>query len=295
MRVNPNISSDILAALARTQKESTIDLQQVSSGRRVNVPSDDPTAAAILVGNHARTDQADQYLRSITSIQSELQTADATLSSVVTTLQRAISLGVQGANGTLSDANRLSIAQDLSGIKQQLLGLANLSFQGRYVFAGTNSKTPPFVLDATQPSGVRYDGNAGVNAVEVGEGFRVQVNVPGTQIFAAPSGSVFQAISDLIVALQTNTGIDTAVAEVRAGFDQVTSQRVFYGNSLNQIESQQMFLGNVKLQLASEDNKVGGADLAAALSRLSNAQNARTATLQAAAQISQVSLFDFLK
>ena len=295
MRVNPNITGDILAALARTQKKSTIDLQQVSSGRRVNVPSDDPTAAAVLVGNHARTDQTDQYLRSITSLQSELQTADATLSSVVTTLQRAISLGVQGANGTLSDANRLSIAQDVTGIQQQLLGLANLSFQGRFVFAGTNSKTPPFVVDATQSSGVRYDGNAGVNAVEVGEGFRLPVNLPGSQIFAAASGSVFQSIHDLIVALQTNTGIDNAVSAVRAAFDQVTSQRVFYGNALNQIESQQTFLGSIKLQLATEDNKVGGTDLAAALSRLSNAQDARTATLQAAAQISQVNLFDFLK
>jgi flagellar hook-associated protein 3 FlgL len=295
MRVNPNMTGDILAALARTQKESAIDLQQVASGRRVNVPSDDPTAAAVLVGNRARTDQTDQYLRSITSLQSELQTADATLSSAVTTLQRAISLGVQGANGTLSDANRLSIAHDVTGIQQQLLSLANLSFQGRFVFAGTNSKTPPFVVDGTQASGVRYDGNTGVNAVEVGDGFRVQVNVPGSQIFAAASGSVFQSIHDLIVALQTNTGIDTAVSSVRAAFDQVTSQRVFYGNALNQIESQQTFLGSVKLQLATEDNKVGGTDLAAALSRLSNAQDARTATLQAAAQISQVNLFDFLK
>lgn len=294
MRVNPNLSGDILAALARTQKEAATDLQQVASGRRVTVPSDDPTAAAALVGNHARTDQADQYLRSITSIQSELQTADATLSSVVTVLQRAISLGVQGGNGTLSDANRLSIAQDVSGIRDQLLGLANLSFQGRYVFAGTNSKTPPYVLDATQPSGVRYDGNASVNAVEVGDGYRLQVNLPGSQIFSNPSASVFQAVHDLIVALQTNTGIDTAVFGVRAAFDQVTSQRVFYGNALNQLENQQTFLGSAKLQLASEENAIGGADLAAALSRLANAQDARTATLEAAAKISQVNLFDFL-
>jgi flagellar hook-associated protein 3 FlgL len=294
MRVNPNITGDILAALARTQKESAIDLQQVTTGRRVNVPSDDPTAAAVLVGNHARADQADQYLRSLNSIQSELETADATISSVVTTLQRAISLGVQGANGTLSDANRLSIAGDVAGIQQQLLSLANLSFQGRYVFAGTNSKNPPFVLDASQASGVRYDGNAGVNAVEVGEGYRLQVNLPGSQIFAQPGASVFQAIHDLMVSLQTNSGIDTAVAQVRAAFDQVTSKRVFYGNALNQLQSQETFLGSVKLQLASEENKVGGADLAAALSRLSNAQDARTATLQAAAKISEVNLFDFL-
>ena len=61
------------------------------------------------------------------------------------------------------------------------------------------------------------------------------------------------------------------------------------------LESQQTFLGSVKLQLATEEDKVGGTDLAAALSRLSDAENARTATLQAAGQIARVNLFDFLK
>jgi flagellar hook-associated protein 3 FlgL len=180
MRVNRDSTNDLLVALARTEKQSQTAFLQVSSGRRVNVPSDDPTAAAILVSNRARTDQTDQYLRSITSIQGELQTADATLNSAVSALQRAISLGVQGANGTLSNANRLSIADDVTGIEEQILSLANLSFQGRYVFAGTNSKTTPFVKDATQPSGIRYDGNAGVNSVAVGEGFQLAVKTfPG--------------------------------------------------------------------------------------------------------------------
>jgi flagellar hook-associated protein 3 FlgL len=295
MRVNRDSTNDLLVALARTEKQSQTAFLQVSSGRRVNVPSDDPTAAAILVSNRARTDQTDQYLRSITSIQGELQTADATLNSAVSALQRAISLGVQGANGTLSNANRLSIADDVTGIEEQILSLANLSFQGRYVFAGTDSKTTPFVKDATQPSGIRYDGNAGVNSVAVGEGFQLAVNLPGSTLFMDSAGPVFQALNDLVVALQTNTGIDNAVTQLRAAYDHVTTERVFYGNVLKQLESQQSFLGSVKLQLAGEENDVGGADLAAALSRLANAQDARTATLQAAGIVSQVNLFDFLK
>jgi flagellin-like hook-associated protein FlgL len=109
------------------------------------------------------------------------------------------------------------------------------------------------------------------------------------------AGPVFQALNGLVVALQTNTGIDNAVTQLRAAYDHVTTERVFYGNVLKQLESQQSFLGSVKLQLAGEENDVGGADLAAALSRLANAQDARTATLQAAGIVSQVNLFDFLK
>ena len=69
MRVNPNTTNDLLLALARTEKEARTAFLQVSTGRSVNLPSDDPTAAAVLVGNHMRADQTDQYLRSITSVQ----------------------------------------------------------------------------------------------------------------------------------------------------------------------------------------------------------------------------------
>lgn len=294
MRVNPNYTPDLLAASAATQQEEQKALQEMSTGRRVNIPSDDPTVAAVLVGNHSRADQADQFLRSISGIQAELQTADSTLNSVVLALQRAISLGVQGANGTLSDANRASLVGELQGLQQQLTSLANTTFQGSFIFAGTETRTQPFVADATQPSGVRYDGNAGVNSVAVGDGFNVQFNLPGSQLFMAAGGNVFQAMHDLILSLQNNAGIDVAVAGVRQAFDQVSAQRVFYGNSMNQLSAQQTFLNNSKLALSEQENQIGGADLAAAASRLVNAENARNAALAAAARISGTTLFDFL-
>ena len=294
MRINPNVTADLLAALANAQDQQNESMLQMASGRRVNKPSDDPSAAAILVQNQAQSSQVDQFLRSADSVQAQLQTTDSTLNSVVLALQRAISLGVEGANGTLSDSNRASVVGELNGIQDQLIGLANLSFQGQFVFAGTATQAQPFVADATQPSGVRYDGNAGTNSVAVGDGVSMQVNLPGSQIFAAPGSDVFQAVHDLVTALQTNTGIDTAVSGVRAAFDQVTAQRVFYGNAMNQLQSQQTYLNSDKLLLSQQENAVGGADLAAATTNLLSAQNARSAALAAAGKISQLSLFDYL-
>jgi flagellar hook-associated protein 3 FlgL len=294
MRINPNVTADLLAALANAQDQQNESMLQMASGRRVNKPSDDPSAAAILVQNQAQSSQVDQFLRSADSVQAQLQTTDSTLNSVVLALQRAISLGVEGANGTLSDSNRASVVGELNGIQGQLIGLANLSFQGQFVFAGTATQAQPFVADATQPSGVRYDGNAGTNSVAVGDGVSMQVNLPGSQIFAAPGSDVFQAVHDLVTALQTNTGIDTAVSGVRAAFDRVTAQRVFYGNAMNQLQSQQTYLNSDKLLLSQQENAVGGADLAAATTNLLGAQNARSAALAAAGKISQLSLFDYL-
>jgi len=152
MRVNPNITADILTAIWQTQEQENTALQQVSTGRRVNVPSDDPAAAAALVGNLTSSAQNDQYLQNTSSVEGMLQTADSTLSSVVSVLNQAISLGVQGANGTLSPSDQQGIAQQVIGIQSQVLQLANTSYQGIYIFAGTATTTPPFVAD---PSALR--------------------------------------------------------------------------------------------------------------------------------------------
>jgi hypothetical protein len=130
IRVNPNVLPDLLSALAQTRQQENTATLELASGSRINQPSDDPAGAAQMVANRDLSSQADTFLRSITSVNGLLQTADSTLSSVVTALQRAISLGVQGANGTLSNSDRSDVANELSGIQQQLISLANTSYQG---------------------------------------------------------------------------------------------------------------------------------------------------------------------
>jgi flagellar hook-associated protein 3 FlgL len=294
IRVNPNPTPDLLAALSEVTQQVNTATLQLATGSRINQPSDDPAGAAQLTQIAARSSQVDSFQKSTSTISGLLQTADSTLSSVVSALTRAISLGVQGATGTLSDADRSAVSQELSGIQTQLVSLANVSYQGQYVFGGT-AVVQPFTADSTAASGVRYDGNNGINSVVIGDHYQLQVNVPGAQIFNAAGAGVFQAMNDLIVSLGTNSGIDTAVAEVRAAFDQVTTQRVFYGNALNQIDAQQTFLSSEKLNLSTQQNTVASADPTAVASQLVKAQTAQNATLAAMARTGQTSLFDYLK
>lgn len=295
MRVNPNPLPDLISAIQQTQQEINTDLQQISSGQRVSVPSDDPAAAAMLVRNAGQTAAADQFLRSIQSVQGEMQNADSTLNSVVTTLQRAISLGVQGANGTLNDSDRTSVAAEVQGIQSQLVSLANLSYQGSYVFAGTQTQTAPYVLDSSSPSGVKYVGNSDSNTITVGDHFTVQTNLPGSQLFSSPGSDVFQAVQDLITSLQSDTNIDSAVTEVSSAYQHLNAQRVFYGNAMNQLNSQQNFLNSETTQLAAQQTSVGGADLSKVISDLVSAQTSRQATLEAVSQTQQTNLFNYIK
>jgi flagellar hook-associated protein 3 FlgL len=295
MRVNPDPYPDLLAAVAQTQQQIQTDEQEIASGQSVNLPSDNPAAAAQLAQNADQTSQADQFQRSIGSVQGEIQNADSALSSVTAALQQAITLGVEGANGTVNSTDRAAIATQIQGIQSQLLSLANLSYQGNYVFGGTANQTTPYVLDSSSPSGVTYQGNAGVNSVTLGSQFSLQTNLPGSQLFSAPSADVFQSIQDLITSLQSGTGINTAVTEVGAANNYVSSQSVFYGNALNQLTAQQTYLGTETTQLAQQQNTEGGADLTAVISNLTTAQTSLQATLEAIGQTANTNLFEYLK
>jgi flagellar hook-associated protein 3 FlgL len=294
IRVNPYPLPDLLGALADTQQQQNTSSLDLATGTRINKPSDDPAGAAQMVINTAQSSQADTFLRSITSVTGLLQTADSTLNSVVTAMQRVISLGTEGANGTLSDSDRADVASELTGIKQQLLSLANTPYQGEFIFSGT-STVQPFVADATSPSGVTYNGNAGTNNVEVGQNYSLQINQAGSQLFTSAAGNVFQSISDLINALQTNNNIGAAVSSVSNAYDHITGQRVFYGNALNQLQAQQNYLNSEKVDLATAADSISATDMAATSTAFTQSQIAIQADLAVMSRISQSSLFDYLK
>lgn len=295
MRVNPNPYPDLIAEAALTQQQINTDEEEIASGKSVNVPSDNPAAAASLIVNADQTSQADNFQRSIGSVQGELQTADSALGSTVTAIQQAIDLGVEAANGTLNAADRASILTQVQGIQAQLVSLANSNYQSNYVFGGTASQIAPYVLDGSSTSGVTYQGNTDVNSVTLGSDFSVQTNLPGSQIFSGSGGNVFQSIQDLIVGLQSNTGITTAVTELGSALNYVGSQRVFYDNGLNQLNSQTTFLSSETTQLAQQQNTEGGADTTAVISNLTTEQTALQATLQSVALTENTNLFQYLK
>jgi flagellar hook-associated protein 3 FlgL len=295
MRVNPNPLPDLISAIAQTQQQINTDLEQISSGQSINRPSDNPAGAAMLVRNAAKTAETDQFLRSASSLSGEMQNADSALSSMVTILQRAISLGIEGANGTSNASDRAAIAAEIQGIQSELVSIANLSYQDNFVFGGTATQTAPYVVDSTSPSGVRYVGNSGVNTVTVGDHIALKTNLPGSQLFSAAGADVFQGIQDLITSLQSCSNIDAAVNAVSNSYQHINAQRVFYGNAVNQLNSQQTFLKNQTTQLAEQANTGGGADLSKVISDLVNAQTARQATLEAVSKTQQTNLFDYIK
>jgi len=294
-RVDPNLSGELIAGINNNQQEVNVDLQELSTGKAVNSLGDNPAAAAALVGNDAETAQVDQFQSNISSVQGLLQVGDSTMSSVVNLMTQAISLGVEGSNGTLSASDRQAVASQMTGILQQMVGLANTTYQGNYIFAGTETQTAPFAVDPTAADGVTYNGNTDVNSVELSTGQTMAINVPGSQLFQNASGDVFGALNQMITALQSDSGFDAANAALENAFNAINAQRVFYGNGGAELDTVTSFLSQEKVELTSQQTNLIGADMGAVASNYSQAEVQQQALLAASGKIiGQATLFDYL-
>jgi flagellar hook-associated protein 3 FlgL len=295
MRIDPNLVPEILSDLQTSQVSLNTALEQVSTGKSVSVPSDNPTAAAEMVQNTIETGDVDQYTKNISSVQSTVQSASSALSSVVTSLTQAVSLGTEGANGTNSSADLQALAQQVQGILSSVVSLANTSVGGAYLFGGTGTATP-YTADSSSPTGYTYNGNNDSNSVQVGDDTSIQVDLPGSQIFSSSSNNVLGALSSLVTALQggTSSQIATATASVDSAIGFVGQQQVFYGNAEQQLTSQGTYLQQDTVSLASQENNLIGVDEATAATNLSQAETDNSAALAAAAKVLPNSLLNYL-
>jgi flagellar hook-associated protein 3 FlgL len=296
MRVNPNMLPSVLSGLQQSQTTLDAALQEVSTGKRVQVPSDDPAASANMVQNTIDTKNVDQYTQNVSSVLSMVQTADSTLSAVVTSMTQAVTLGVEGANGTSNATNQKNIAIQVKGILDSIVSAANTSYQGSYLFGGTANTVAPYTADATSASGYTYNGNSGVNSVAVGDTLNVQLNLPGDQIFSNPSNDVIGSLASLVTALQSgNTAtIKTATDAVSSALSFVSSQRVIYGNTESQLNAQDTYLQQETVSLTSQQKNLVGIDMATAATDLAQAQTANSAALAAAAKVLPTTLLNYL-
>ena len=297
MRVNPNFTSDMVNYIDQAQQAENSAAEQLSSGRRVSLPSDDPAAEAAMVDENSQSAAIDQYTANSDSLTDVLNTGDSTLSSVVTLLQQASSLAVEGAGGSMNQSNLNSIAQQVSDIQSQMLSLANTSFAGQYIFGGTASTTPPYVADASNPGQIDYVGNSQQNKVQIGTGVSVAANLPGSSIFSQSGGNVFDALQSLSTALQSGNTSDIATAgnAVTTALNAVSTAQVFYGNTVNELSSNESWLSQEQLNISTYQNTLVASDTATAATNASQAETLLNATVAATAQVDQqVNLLNYI-
>jgi len=300
-----------LADLNRTQQQINQSSAEVTSGLRVQQPSDDPGAVPSILQTQADISANQQIQTNLGSVANELQTADAGLQSAVQAVESAITLATQGANSTSSAADRANLAQQVAVLQQTLVGISQTTYNGRYIFSGDQDTGPAYQLDPTQPDGVKQLISAPSTRVIVdATGTAISVAKTAQQIFGAQnsdgtdaSGNVFAAINSLYLAL-TNTSLSssdqqTAIAQAGTALQSagtyLNQQLEFYGAAEDRIATANDLAQKFQTQQQAQLSNLRDADIPAAALQLSQSQTEQQAALSAESQIVQIkTLFSYL-
>jgi flagellar hook-associated protein 3 FlgL len=299
MRVDPNYVINLIAAVDQSASEDDRLTSELSSGLRVASLQDDPVAVAqaALLGTSISKD--DTFVQTASTQSSRLQVADSTLGEVVSQVTSAISTAVSGNNGTLNASDIASIAQKLSGIRDQVLSLANTSYQGQYLFGGSQGATPPFTLDtSTNPATANYNGDNNIQYVESPNGQKIQVNLPGSSVFGAAGtgvlGALNQLISDFSGAAATGT-ITSDTSALTTALGQLSFQRSTLDSSLSRLQSTSTYVQTEESQLKVAQGSLVSADPAAVATQLSQAETQHQALLSVINALGSSDLFSMMR
>jgi flagellar hook-associated protein 3 FlgL len=299
MRVNPFYVSNLAASLNQAQESEQQLTAELASGVRVNSLSDDPLAAGENVELLNQIQRDDSFTQTSSLVQGQLQVADSALGGVVSQLTQAVSLATSANNGTLNASDLKSISNQIAGIRDEVLSLANTSYQGQYIFGGSQTATAPLTIsNATTPATATYNGDAVVNFLVTPNAQRIQLNVPGDQIFTgAGTNNVLGALNQLVADFASGQAGTGAVADTTAlstALNFVSQQRVVLDNSLTRLTAATDAAGSEQTQLTAAQTNLMQADVAKVATQLSLAETQQTALESVIAQLGAGSLFDKL-
>ncbi|HZY61321.1 MAG TPA: flagellar hook-associated protein FlgL [Edaphobacter sp.] len=298
MRVDPNYISNLSAALDQSSNVEAALTNQLSSGLRITSLQDDPVAAAQNSMISSAIAKDDTFVRTASGQTSFMQVADSTLGEVVSQLTSAVSLAVQAGNGTNNEANLAAIAQQLTGIRDQVLSLANTTYLGQSIFAGSQGATPPFTLDtSTTPATVTYTGDSNLRYVETPSGQKIQTNLIGPDVFGTGSSGVFGALNQLIADFSGPTAAASSVADAGAlstALAQVSAQRSLLDGSLSRMQATSTYAQTEEAQLKVQQSALISADPVSIATSLKSAETQRQALMSVMSAIGKNNLFDYL-
>ena len=293
-----------MANIDRMQRRIDEASRQASSGLRVNSASDAPDQVDAILQIRTNTVRNTQIQANVALAKTDADSADGALNAATKLLDRARTLGAQGANFTLDAAGRESIANEVQSLLEQMVSISRTSVQGRYIFSGDDENTPPYQVDLTSATGVQsLTTAAATRRLEDPAGGTFPVSKTATEIFDArnpddtPSqGNVFAALNNLRTALLSNSasGIDSAMVDIQNASDHLNLSQGFYGSVLNRLDDAAGYGQSYDLQLKTQLSQKVDADITAAALTLTQGNTQLQAAFQMQARMPHSSLFDFL-
>lgn len=287
--------------LQQRRDAMTTTQMQISTGRRVVKPGDDPVAAADAERMRGQLSRIELETRVLGFARNNLGIADGALSDASNLLQSARETIVAAGNGSYSTRERSLLAEQIRQTRAQLLMVANRpDGTGGYVWGGQGSNVPPFA-DGAPPTYLPSPGEQ-----RVGPGAGLSTSLDGRAAFTGQAGTppqnVFQVLDDAVALLSDPAatpaalaaGISAGLSGVDVGLNALQAQRTQVGEQLRAVDMREESLAAGKLSATGYLAELTEVDLAEALSTLSTQQTALNAAMQTYAQVARMSLFQYL-
>ena len=267
---------------------------QMSSGKAISVPSDNPSGATDAMRYRNDINRNDQYIRNTEDGMAWLATTDSALQQMLTGTQRARDLVLQGINSSNDSLGRAAIGAEIGSLRTTLIQEANTQYLGRPVFVGTQSG----VTDAYDASGA-FLGTGAVEQVNrtVGSGTPVRVNVTGPEAFGTPPNDLFTIMTDIQTHMAANnkTALATDLNRLDTVRSQMQSSLSDVGARYNRLEAMKQRAEDSTLNLRKGLSEVEDIDLPKTITDLQLQEVAYQAALGASARVIQPTLVDFLR
>lgn len=259
----------------------------VSSGKRINNLSDDPVGLTQALNVKSTISNLEQMQRNISTGNSWLVSSESALIHVQDILSETKTLCIQMSNATIDSGQRVSAAETVQNLFNEIVSLGNTNIAGSYIFSGSKTDTTPFSENGT------YNGNSNAFTVKIGKDSTVEVGSDGGALF----GDILSTIDGLKTLLINNDleGIQDAMSDLDAHFDDISTKISDVGSKMNRMDIKEKIFEDIIFANTERLSEIEDADMAEAIMELKSREFAYQAALSSSAKLMTLSLIDYME
>jgi len=303
---------------------------QGASGLKVEKPSDDPTAIRPILTARTEIRHTERYLETMGTSYDKMQATDSHLAHVENILQRVKEIGIASVNGSLSDPDLQTLADEVVQLKEELLAAANTQINGKYIFSGYSETTQPFVENLSYAAGsydpnnsntwpYTYQGDPNHTELEITPGETIQVNATGNELFmgvananwvAPPAANapepgnvdIFSVLTRMEEAIRANNiddpagaggGIQANIENIETAANQERRIRANLGMLASRLDEAMAHQEKVAVDLKQTLSRYQDADAIETFNEIIKQETAFQAALNVTSRVSQISILDY--
>jgi len=296
MRVaTPTVYRDIQQNIVSLYSQLNQTQEEVSSGKNFNSPSDDPVAMVNSLGLSDTLAQIQQYQTNMNTANEWLSTSNTVLNQVSQLAASAQQIATQLSSGSQSADAQTEAESQVDDLINEAISLGNTQLNGNYIFGGYKTATAPFADSGSGASEtVVYQGDGNDFNVQIGPNETVAAGKNGQTVFM--DSNLFASLIGLKQAIANNdqTAVQQEATNLQGVTDYLNTQVSDVGIRQDQVQAQGEMLTQVSTNLQDQLGDLENVDYNQVILEMQQDQTAYTAALETAAQISQVSLLNYL-